>query len=209
MVSEGKKAWLVLIPGAVLFLLVLAINLMGDGLRDVTAPKDGLTHDRCASFRKNLTLNIPTGGGTLHAVRGVILISNAARPFPSLASGSGKPHNLVMGLLGKSIKLQADEMRFDNVDLQTANRRVMRDLRGNQIAMIFQEPMTSLNPAYTIGDQLTETLLLHRKVSKSVARARAIELLGRHHCRRKSPVAISAPIVWRLAATGDDRLGLM
>ena len=129
---------------------------------------------------KNLTLNIPTGSGTLHAVRGIDFDLKRGETLSIVGeSGSGKSLTslAVMGLLGKSIKRQADEMRFDNVDLQTANRRVMRDLRGNRIAMIFQEPMTSLNPAYTIGDQSTETLLLHRKVSKSVARARAIELL--------------------------------
>jgi len=129
---------------------------------------------------KNLTLNIPTGSGTLKAVRGIDFDLKRGETLSIVGeSGSGKSLTslAVMGLLSKSIKRQADEMRFDDVDLQKANRRVMRDLRGNRIAMIFQEPMTSLNPAYTIGDQLTETLLLHRKVSKAEARARAVELL--------------------------------
>jgi len=129
---------------------------------------------------KNLTLDIPTGSGTLHAVRGIDFDLKRGETLSIVGeSGSGKSLTslAVMGLLGKSIKRRADEMRFENIDLLTANRRVMRDLRGNRMAMIFQEPMTSLNPAYTIGDQLTETLLLHRKVSKSAARARAIELL--------------------------------
>ncbi|MCD9149899.1 ABC transporter ATP-binding protein [Pseudophaeobacter flagellatus] len=129
---------------------------------------------------KNLNLTIPTGSGTLHAVRGIDFDLHRGETLSIVGeSGSGKSLTslALMGLLGKSIARSADEMRFDGIDLLAANRRVMRDLRGNRIAMIFQEPMTSLNPAYTIGDQLTETLLLHRKVSKSVARARAVELL--------------------------------
>ena len=129
---------------------------------------------------KNLNLTIPTGSGTLHAVRGIDFDLHRGETLSIVGeSGSGKSLTslALMGLLGKSIARQADEMNFDGVDLLAANRRVMRDLRGNRIAMIFQEPMTALNPAYTIGDQLTETLLLHRKVSKAVARARAIELL--------------------------------
>ncbi|MDO6587770.1 ABC transporter ATP-binding protein [Salipiger sp. 1_MG-2023] len=129
---------------------------------------------------RNLTLDIPTGSGTLHAVRGIDFELARGETLSIVGeSGSGKSLTslAVMGLLGKSIKRSADEIRFDDVDLQRAGKRVMRDLRGNRIAMIFQEPMTSLNPAYTIGDQLMETLLLHRKVSKAKARARAVELL--------------------------------
>ena len=129
---------------------------------------------------KNLTLDIPMGCGTLHAVRGIDFDLKRGETLSIVGeSGSGKSLTslAVMGLLGKSITRQADEMRFEDVDLLKANRRVMRTLRGNRMAMIFQEPMTSLNPAYTIGDQLAETLRLHRKVSNAQARARAIELL--------------------------------
>ncbi|WP_163849416.1 ABC transporter ATP-binding protein [Pseudooceanicola aestuarii] len=129
---------------------------------------------------RNLTLNIRTGGGTLHAVRGIDFDLKRGETLSIVGeSGSGKSLTslAVMGLLDKAIACEADEMRFDTTDLRSAPRRVMRDLRGNRIAMIFQEPMTSLNPAYTIGDQLMETLRLHRNVSKSAARARAVELL--------------------------------
>ncbi|MEQ8429797.1 MAG: ABC transporter ATP-binding protein [Roseovarius sp.] len=129
---------------------------------------------------KNLTLDIPTGSGTLHAVRGIDFEMKRGETLSIVGeSGSGKSLTslAMMGLLGKSIKRSADEIRYDDIDLLKAGNRVMRDLRGNRIAMIFQEPMTSLNPAYTIGDQLMETLLLHRNVSKAKARARAVELL--------------------------------
>ncbi|TCS61506.1 peptide/nickel transport system ATP-binding protein [Primorskyibacter sedentarius] len=129
---------------------------------------------------KNLTLDIPTGSGTLHAVRGIDFDVRRGETLSIVGeSGSGKSLTslAVMGLLGKTIKRSADEIRFADIDLLKARKRVMRDLRGNRIAMIFQEPMTSLNPAYTIGDQLTEALLLHRKVSRAAALARAVELL--------------------------------
>ena len=129
---------------------------------------------------RNLTLDIPTGGGTLHAVRGIDFDLNRGETLCIVGeSGSGKSLTslALMGLLGKGIKRSADRMTFDGVELTSASARQMRDLRGARMSMIFQEPMTSLNPAYTIGDQLAEALLLHRKVSRAQARARAIELL--------------------------------
>ncbi|PKQ10650.1 MAG: ABC transporter ATP-binding protein [Alphaproteobacteria bacterium HGW-Alphaproteobacteria-1] len=129
---------------------------------------------------RNLTLDIPVGGGTLHAVRGIDFDLRRGETLCIVGeSGSGKSLTslALMGLLGKTIKRSADEMTFDGIDLTRANPRTMRSLRGARMAMIFQEPMTSLNPAYTIGDQLTEALLLHKSVGREAARARAVELL--------------------------------
>ncbi|MBM06514.1 MAG: ABC transporter ATP-binding protein, partial [Oceanibulbus sp.] len=129
---------------------------------------------------RNLRLDIPTGSGTLHAVRGIDFDLNRGETLCIVGeSGSGKSLTslALMGLLGKSIKRNADRMTFDGTELTTASQGQMRKLRGARMAMIFQEPMTSLNPAYTIGDQLAEALLLHRKVSRQQARDRAIELL--------------------------------
>ena len=129
---------------------------------------------------RNLTLDIPVGGGTLHAVRGIDFDLRRGETLCIVGeSGSGKSLTslALMGLLGKTIKRSADEMTFDGIDLTRANPRMMRALRGARMSMIFQEPMTSLNPAYTIGDQLTEALLLHKPVGQEAARARAIELL--------------------------------
>ena len=70
------------------------------------------------------------------------------------------------------------EVRFDGRDLLTLAERAMRDIRGNEISMIFQEPMTSLNPVYTVGRQIAEVLRLHRGLGRKEARARAIEALS-------------------------------
>jgi peptide/nickel transport system ATP-binding protein len=129
---------------------------------------------------ENLTLDLPLSAGTLHAVRG---ISFSARRGETICivgeSGCGKSLTslAIMNLLPKITIRKADKMIFDGQELQDLNERQMSDIRGDKMGMIFQEPMTSLNPAYTIGDQLTEMLLRHRKVSRAEARDRAIYLL--------------------------------
>ena len=82
-----------------------------------------------------------------------------------------------MGLLPASASVAARRMTFAGEDLLAMSERRRSDLRGNRVAMIFQEPMTSLNPAYTIGDQLVEVLLRHRAVTRAAARERAVWLL--------------------------------
>ncbi len=73
--------------------------------------------------------------------------------------------------------IERGEALFDGLDLLSIPEREMRNLRGNEISMIFQEPMTSLNPVYTVGTQIIESLRLHQRVSRRAARARSIELL--------------------------------
>jgi peptide/nickel transport system ATP-binding protein len=129
---------------------------------------------------RGLKVDIPLAGGVLHAVRGIDFDLNRGETLCIVGeSGSGKSLTslAIMGLLPKMAERSSDKLEFSGIDLATAKKRQMRDLRGNRISMIFQEPMTSLNPAYTIGDQLTEALLLHRKVDRKAAEARAIELL--------------------------------
>lgn len=96
-------------------------------------------------------------------------------------SGCGKSVTslAIMGLLLKKSAEVTGAVRFEGRDLQTEPDHVLRDLRGDRLAMIFQEPMTSLNPAYTIGDQIAEAIRRHRNVSKAEARARGIEMLKR------------------------------
>ncbi len=93
-------------------------------------------------------------------------------------SGSGKSVTAlaVMGLLPDKADISG-AVSFDGLDLLAIPDRELRDLRGNRLAMIFQEPMTSLNPSYTIGEQIIEPLMRHRGMSRQEARVRAIELL--------------------------------
>ena len=131
---------------------------------------------------KRLTVDIPVAAGTLHAVRGIDFELKRGETLCIVGeSGSGKSLTslAVMGLLGKRLKVGAEKLEFEGRDLRSLSSSEMRALRGDRMAMIFQEPMTSLNPAYTIGNQLSEALQLHRKVSKADAMKRAVELLGK------------------------------
>jgi peptide/nickel transport system ATP-binding protein len=86
-----------------------------------------------------------------------------------------------MGLLPKATSEITGVVRFDGLDLLTMSDHSLRDLRGDRLAMIFQEPMTSLNPSLTIGEQIIETLTRHRGLDRPKARVRALELLRRVH----------------------------
>ncbi|WP_025034877.1 ABC transporter ATP-binding protein [Bradyrhizobium sp. DOA9] len=123
-------------------------------------------------------------GRITHAVDGVDLsVANGATLGLVGESGCGKSVTslAIMGLLPKQSAEISGAIRFDGFDLLTTPDQTLRDLRGNRLAMIFQEPMTSLNPSFTIGDQIIETILRHRGGSRRSARDRAIELLRRVH----------------------------
>jgi microcin C transport system ATP-binding protein len=93
-------------------------------------------------------------------------------------SGSGKSVTALSILRLLQDAQTSGAIRFDGADLLAKSERAMRGLRGSDIAMIFQEPMTALNPLYTIGEQIAETIVLHDGVSAAEARKRAVELLG-------------------------------
>ena len=94
-------------------------------------------------------------------------------------SGCGKSVTAlaIMGLLPKGSANVSGRVGFEEINLLDLTDGAMRDLRGDRLAMIFQEPMTSLNPAYTVGEQIVETLVRHRGLTRAQARACAIELL--------------------------------
>ncbi|CAM3986748.1 ABC transporter ATP-binding protein [Cohnella lubricantis] len=110
-------------------------------------------------------------------------VSFSLRPGETLAivgeSGCGKSVTAlsIMRLLGKNSRCEGGEIQFEGTDLMSLSDADMREIRGNRISMIFQEPMTSLNPVFTIGYQLTETIRLHLNQNKKQARASAIEML--------------------------------
>lgn len=129
---------------------------------------------------ENLTVDIPVGGGMLHAVQGISFHVDRGETLCIVGeSGCGKSLTslAVMDLLPKKALRSANVLKLGDEDMLNAGERRMSDIRGNTMGMIFQEPMTSLNPAYTIGNQLEEALKRHRKVSTDEARERAIYLL--------------------------------
>ncbi len=131
---------------------------------------------------KDLVVRFRTHDGTVHAVNGVSFDLEEGETLGLVGeSGCGKSvTNLaIMRLLPKPAgHIEGGQVLFEGTDLTSASESTMRDLRGREIAMIFQDPMTSLNPVLTIEEQMVETIRAHRRVSVADARARAIELLG-------------------------------
>ncbi|MEO8250513.1 MAG: ABC transporter ATP-binding protein [Burkholderiales bacterium] len=129
---------------------------------------------------QNLHVDFPTQGGVLHAVDGVSLRAAEGEVLGIVGeSGSGKSVTMMalMRLIAFPGEVRAERLEFDGRDLQRLSPRERRALTGKDVAMIFQDPTTSLNPCFTVGFQLVETLRLHLKLGKAAARARAVELL--------------------------------
>jgi peptide/nickel transport system ATP-binding protein len=129
---------------------------------------------------RHLAVSFATDDGTVHAVDGIDLSLARGRTLGLVGeSGCGKSVTslAIMGLLPPENSKVKGEVRFEGRDLLTLDADTIRDLRGARLAMIFQEPMTSLNPAYTVGDQIVEVIQRHQGLSATDARARAIEML--------------------------------
>jgi peptide/nickel transport system ATP-binding protein len=121
-------------------------------------------------------------GGFTHAVDTVDLTVAHGTTLGLVGeSGCGKSVTslAIMGLLPRATTEISGQVRFAGIDLLALPDRALRDLRGDRLAMVFQEPMTSLNPSYTIGEQIIEAVVRHRGVSRREARAHAIDMLRR------------------------------
>jgi peptide/nickel transport system ATP-binding protein len=131
---------------------------------------------------RNLRVDLPPGADRAHAVDDVTLTLGADEILCVVGeSGSGKSvmARAVMGLLPlPRVRVGAGSIRFGGQDLTRLSEARMRELRGRDIAMIFQEPMTALNPVMTIGRQITEVLAAHTRATQTQARLRAAELLA-------------------------------
>ncbi|KFG67794.1 oligopeptide/dipeptide ABC transporter ATP-binding protein [Microvirga sp. BSC39] len=130
---------------------------------------------------ENLSVEFPTQGGIMRAVDGVSLRLDEGEVLGVVGeSGSGKSVTMLalMGLIPFPGRVRADKLAFNGRDLLTISDKDRRKLTGKDVAMIFQEPTTSLNPSFTVGFQLTETLRLHEGMDRKAAGRRAVELLG-------------------------------
>ncbi|PWC90522.1 ABC transporter ATP-binding protein [Azospirillum sp. TSO5] len=129
---------------------------------------------------KNLSVEFTTRAGTFRAVDGIDLTVDEGEVVGIVGeSGSGKSVTslAVMGLLGSNGRVVADRMTFAGRDLLTMPAAQRRKITGKDVAMVFQEPMTSLNPCFTVGFQIMETLRVHEGLSGKALRNRAIALL--------------------------------
>ncbi|NUB28165.1 ABC transporter ATP-binding protein [Azospirillum brasilense] len=149
---------------------------------------------------RNLTIDLPRGADRPHAVQDLTFTLEPGEILCVVGeSGSGKSMtaHAVLGLLPKAVTVSAGEIRHQGTNVFSLPERDQRALRGGRIAMIFQEPMTALNPLMRVGDQIDEVLRYHTTLDRAARRARVVELLASvglpepDHLRRSYPFRLS------------------
>ncbi len=129
---------------------------------------------------ENLTLSLRGAGGGVPVIENLSFSVAAGETLALVGeSGCGKSITAlaIMGLLPDGFQQQSGRILLEGEDISTAAPARLRALRGDRMSMIFQEPMTALNPLYTIGDQIAETLRLHQRLGRNAALARAVTML--------------------------------
>ncbi len=129
---------------------------------------------------KDLRTSFLTESGEVKAVDGISFNVEKGKVLGIVGeSGSGKSVTAysLMQILSNPGKIVGGSVKFDGEELVNADKKVLRNIRGRKISMIFQDPMTSLNPVFTIGNQLMEAILLHTDRNKAQAKERAIEMI--------------------------------
>jgi peptide/nickel transport system ATP-binding protein len=131
---------------------------------------------------RDLKVHFPTDDGLVRAVDGLTFSLDPGQTIGIVGeSGSGKSVTSqgILGLHRRTSAIASGQIMLDGEDLMTASNERLRELRGNKMAMIFQDPLSALHPYYTIGAQIVEGIRVHHpEVSKSAAKARAVEMLG-------------------------------
>jgi peptide/nickel transport system ATP-binding protein len=131
---------------------------------------------------QDLCIEVRDGGGWTRLTENVSLSVGAGETVGLVGeSGSGKTITglAVLGVLPPAVKATSGRIVFDGADLLSLSQKELRRVRGGQIGMVFQEPRRSLDPSFTVGDQVAETIRAHEDVSRREARTRAIEMLER------------------------------
>src|SRR4051812_851924 len=147
-----------------------------------TAPARDTTSGTPFLVVDDLHVHFPTDDGVVKSVDGVSFELQAGRTLGIVGeSGSGKSvtSQAIMGLHRRTNARVTGQIMLDDEDLLSVTDARIRELRGDKMAMIFQDPMSSLHPYYTIGNQISEGFLVHHDVSKSVARQATLEVLDR------------------------------
>lgn len=145
---------------------------------------------------ENLKTYFYTENGEIPSVDGVSFQIDKGETVAIVGeSGCGKSVTSlsIMGLLSSPGKVVDGRILFEEMDLVKASKKEMQKIRGNEIAMIFQEPLTSLNPVFTVGSQVAESIRLHQKASKEEAKQKTIELLKKVGIPRADKVYYSYP----------------
>lgn len=224
--------WMAILPGAAIFVSVLGVNLVADGLADVLdprlrggkllrrartspprsrTPEPYIAGDKARSNAASVSEGLlsvrdlrvefprsegPDVGGTVTAVRDVSFrVDKGERLGIVGESGSGKSVTglSIMGLLEPPGRVTNGSINFKGKELLGLSQRQMNEVRGGEIAMIFQDPSSSLNPTLTVAYQITEVISRHQRVNRKVARQRAIDVLRMVNINDPERVANSYP----------------
>jgi len=206
MLGEARSALITnphtsIVPGVMILIIVMAVNLLGDGVRDALDPRlrsGALTRPMAATTVRRKAPVPEASDDALLALRGLETqfhiksrvyravggVDLSVRPGECLGligeSGSGKSVTAlsIMGLVASPPGvITGGAVHYKGRDLIGAPYEELRRLRGNEIAYIFQDPLATLHPLYSVGDQLAEAITCHHRVSRAEARARAVELL--------------------------------
>lgn len=140
------------------------------------------TRARTVLAVRELTISASTERGPVTLTEDVSLTIREGQTLGLVGeSGSGKSITglSLIGLLPPRVRVRRGSVRYGGVDVLRANRKELRWIRGGEIGMVFQEPRRSLDPSFTVGDQVAEAIRSHSRVSRKVARARAVEMLDR------------------------------
>ena len=193
-----------IIPGIMIFVLVMSINLLGDGIRDVLDPRlrSGAL-DRPMAVTKinrktkpaptlenapalvveNLSTGFDTGDAITPAVKGISFRLGKGECLGLIGeSGSGKSVTALslMGLVASPPGVVTEGAVYvEGKDTFSLREQDLIALRGARVAYVFQDPLTTLHPLFSVGDQIAEAILAHKSIGKSAARARAVELMER------------------------------
>ncbi len=241
----SQQPWLIVPPGVVLGLATLAFALVGDAIRDTTAERIGRGAPRSRTTRRRaptaprpatptagdrpitpallslrgVSVALPSGGGATTVVQDVDLDVGPGETVGLVGeSGCGKSITAaaILGLLPAGGEVSTGNIRFGELDLATTDARTVRRVRGAEIALISQEPIASLDPVYTAGQQVAELVRRHHGGSRRAAYARAVELLADVRLRdpdrvaRRYPHELSGGMAQRvaiaMALAGEPRL---
>src|SRR6056297_1890986 len=206
MLGEGRNALITdphasIVPGLMIFLIVMSVNLLGDGVRDALDPRlrsGALTRPMARTIVdrdhvpeppaepglldvQELRTEFRIGSRTLKAVNDVTLTVKPGECLGLIGeSGSGKSVTAlsIMGLVASPPGvIAAGAVRYSGDEIVGARFSQLRDLRGDRISYIFQDPLSTLHPLYSVGDQIVEAIRSHHDVATAEARKRALDLL--------------------------------
>jgi ABC-type microcin C transport system duplicated ATPase subunit YejF len=186
LIEDGTKTmevspWILLFPAAMLSITLYCFNFIGDGMRDAWTPRNGEHEHDMQPFDASEPTGVQfeTPDGVISAVNGITFTLDRGKTLGIVGeSGSGKSQSVLamMGLLATNGRATG-QVLYQGQDLISMPTADLNRIRGNRVAMIFQDPMTSLNPYLTVERQMTEVLEFHKGMSRRDARVRAIQTL--------------------------------